>query len=171
MKEVNMQEIQSILSLSKNDKIPGPDGISIEVYRSLFDVLGEDILRVVEDSQKLGKIPAVFNTTFIALIPKTDQPKTFDDFRPISLCNYIYKIISKIISTRIKKVLGGYISNEQFGFFPGRQIHDAVGVIQEGMHSIHSKGSKSVVLKIDLSKAYDRVSWTYLHVILSKMDK
>ena len=88
-----------ILSLSKNDKSPGLDGIPVEVYRSLFDVLGGDLLRVVEDSRKLGKIPAVFNTTFIALIPKTDQPKTFDDFRPISLCNYIYKIISKIIST------------------------------------------------------------------------
>ena len=85
--------------MSKNDKSPGPDGIPIEVYRSLSYVLGEDLLRVVEDSQKLGKIPTVFNTTFIALIPKTDQPKNFDDFRSISLCNYIYKIISKIIST------------------------------------------------------------------------
>ena len=96
MKEVTLQEILSILSLSKNDKIPGSDGIPVEVYRSLFDVLGEDLLRVVEDSRKLGKIPAVFNTTFIALIPKIDQPKMFDDFRPISLCNYIYKIMSKI---------------------------------------------------------------------------
>ena len=99
MNIVTLQELQSILSMSKNDKSPGPDGIPVEVYRSLFDVLGEDLLRVVEDSQKLGKIPAVFNTTFIASIPKTDQPKTFDDFRPISLCNYIYKIINKIIST------------------------------------------------------------------------
>ena len=68
--------------------------------------MGEDVLRVVEDSRKMGKIPAVFNITFIALIPKTDQPKNFDDFRPISLCNYIYKVIVKIISIHIRKVLG-----------------------------------------------------------------
>ena len=65
--------------------------------------------------------------------------------------------------------MGRYISAKQFGFLPGRQIHDVVGVIQEGMHTIHVKGLKFVVLKIDLSKAYDRVSWTYSRVILSKM--
>ena len=103
---VTIVEIQSILSLSKNDKSPGPDGIPVEVYRALFDVLGRDLLRVVEDSRINGKIPVVFNSTFIALIPKIDTPKSFDDFRPIYLCNFIYKIISNIISTRIKKILG-----------------------------------------------------------------
>ena len=75
------------------------------------------MLRVIEDSRRNGKIPVVFNSTFIALIPKSDFPSTFHDFRPISLCNFSYKVIGKIISTRIKKVLGRYISNEQFGFF------------------------------------------------------
>ena len=96
------------------------DGIPVEVYRSLFDILGEDLLRIVEDSWKSGKIPAVFNSTFIALIPKVDHPNSFEEFRPISLCNYIYKVIGKIISIRIKKVLGHYISGEQFGFLLGR---------------------------------------------------
>ena len=98
-----------------------------------------------------------------------DCPSTFDDYRPISLCNFCYKIIGKILSTRIKQVLGRYISQEQFGFLPGRQIHDAVGSIQEGLHTIHVKGLKYVLLKIDLSKSYDRVSWIYLRVILTKM--
>ena len=66
-------------------------------------------------------------------------------------------------------MLARSISSEQFGFFPSRQIHDAVGVIQEGMHTMHRKCIKDVMLKIDLSKAYDQVSWTYLRVILSKM--
>ena len=96
---VTIEEIHSILSISKNDKSPGPDGIRVEVYRALFEVLGRDLLRVVEDSRISGKIPVVFNTTFIALITKTDSPNSFDDFRPISLCNFIYKIIGKIIYT------------------------------------------------------------------------
>ena len=155
------------MALCKNDKSPGPNGILVEVYWALFDVLGLDIVRAVDDSCRLGKIPVVFNSTLIALIPKSDLPKSFEDFIPISLCNCIYKSIGKVISVRIKKVLCGSISGEQFGFLPGRQIHDAVGVVQEGLHSIHSKHLKSVVLKLDLSKAYDQVSWSYLRVILS----
>ena len=87
----------------------------MEVYKALFDVLGLDLLWVVDDSQKCGKIPVVFNSTLIALIPKIDLPKSFEYFRPISLCNFIYKIIRKIISLQIRKVLG-----EQFGLFTGR---------------------------------------------------
>jgi len=135
----------------------------------MFDVLGEDLLRVIELSRTSGKIPGIFNSTFLALIPKTDRPLSFEDFRPISLCNFVYKIIGKIISIRIRKVLGRCISGEQFGFLPGRQIHDVVGVIQEGMHTMHVKSIKAVMIKIDLSKSYDRVSWTYLRVILAKL--
>ena len=124
--------------------------------------MGMDLLRVIEESWKNGKIPTIFNSTFLALIPKSDSPMSFEGFRPISLCNYNYKIIGRILSTRIRNLLGKYISGEQFGFFPGRQIHDAVGAIQEGLHTIHSKGLKSMVLKIDLSKAYNRVSWNFL---------
>ena len=139
MKPDTLQDIQFILSSSKNDKSPGPDGILVEVYRCLFDVLGEDLLKVIELSRKSAKILAVFNYTFIALIPKNDHPISFEDFRPISLCNYVYKIMGKIISIQIIKVLGRCISGEQFGFLPSRQIHDVVGVIQEGMHIMHSK--------------------------------
>ena len=128
------------------------------IIMDLFDVLGEDLVRVIELSRVSGKIPAIFNSTFLALVPKIDHPLSFEDFRPISLCNFVYKIIGKLISIRIKTMLARCISGEQFGFLPGRQIHDAVGVIQEGMHTMHSKSIKTVMLKIDLSKAYDRVS-------------
>ena len=121
------------------------------MYRCLFDVLGEDLLRVIESSRISGKIPGVFNSTFLALIPKIDSPLSFEDFRPISLCNFVYKIIARDISIRIRKVLSRCIFGEQFGFLPGRQIHDAVGVIQEGMHSMHVKSLKVVMIKIDLS--------------------
>ena len=120
MKPVLLQDLKHILSISKNDKSLGPDGIPVEVYIALFDVLGVDLLRVIELSRTSGKIPVVFNSTFLALIPKIDHPLTFEDFLPISLCNFAYKIIGKIISIRIRNVLGRCISGEQFGFFPGR---------------------------------------------------
>lgn len=83
---------------------------------------------MVKESRKYGVIHASINSTFIALIPKVDKPSTFDDFRPISLCNCLYKIILKVIRKRLKAILSEKISKEQFGFLQGRQIHEEIGV-------------------------------------------
>ena len=80
MSLVTLKEIQSVLAMSKNDKSPSPDGILVEVYRVLFEVLGMELLHVIEDSRKSGKVPAVFNSTFIDLIPKYDSPSSFEGF-------------------------------------------------------------------------------------------
>ena len=80
MDSVSITELQVVLALCKNDKILDLDGIPIEIYRTLFDVLGSDLLRVVDDSRVSGKIPVIFNTTLVALIPKSDFPKSFEDF-------------------------------------------------------------------------------------------
>jgi hypothetical protein len=100
------------------------------------------------------------------MIPKDDNPTSFEKFRPISLCNCIYKIISKVIARRLKRVLSRKISNEQFGFLEGRKIHEAIDIAQEGIHSIKVNNQISMVVKVDLSKAYDRVKWLYLRLIL-----
>ena len=86
-----------------------------------------------------GLVSGALNSTFITLIPKRSKPTSFDDFRPISLCNFIYKIISKIIAKCLKPVLAKVISPEQFGFLPHRKILDAVGATHEGIHSIKAK--------------------------------
>jgi hypothetical protein len=77
-----------------------------------------------------------------------------------------YKIITKIIDTRIKSFLSKSISKEQFGFLEGRQITDAIGVAQEALHSIKVKKSKALVLKLDMMKSYDRVDWGFLRLVL-----
>ena len=68
---------------------------------------------------------------FIALIPKVGKPVSFDDFKPISLCNCIYKMISKALAIRVKKILLGFISPKQFGFSEGKQYHEAIVCAQE----------------------------------------
>ena len=102
------------------------------------------------------------NSTFLALIPKKDKLERLEDYRPISLCNITYKVVTKIISQRLKKVLSNIISKEQFKFLEDRQIHEAIGVAQEGIHSAKTKKAKGEIFKIDLSKAFDKVSWIYL---------
>jgi hypothetical protein len=115
---------------------------------------------------KIYNIHEPLNSTFISLIPKTDNPSSFDDFRPISLCNCLYKIISKVINKRLKYILSRNISSEQFGFLAGRWIHEAIGVSQEGLHNMKSRKLKVVVVKIDLSKSYDRLNWIYIQMML-----
>ena len=105
MDEVSVEELKEVLHSFQNDKSLGLDDWSIEFYLGFFELLGEDLLEVVEESRKLGVIHAPINSTFIALIPKVDKPEAFDDFRLISLCNCLYNIISKVISKRLKAVL------------------------------------------------------------------
>eukprot|EP00253_Pinus_taeda_P035296 PITA_35296 len=163
---VTMAELESTIKWFQKEKSPGPDGWTIEFYIAFFELLGGDILKVVEESRISGCLYNAINTTFIALIPKSDNPSSFDDFRPISLCNILYKIISKIIANRIKPILSRHISPQQFAFLENRQIHEAIGSAQEAIHSIWTKHLKCILLKIDLSKAFDRVSWLYIKMIL-----
>lgn len=153
----------------QKDKSPGPDGWTVKFLLHFFEFLGDDLATVVDESRSPGSIYQPFNSTFLALIPKSDQPASFDDFRQISLCTCVYKIIDKIIASRMKPFLSRHIYPEQFGFLDGIQIHEAVGIAQETLHSLKRNGKKGAIVKIDLSKAYDRISWMYLRLLLTHL--
>jgi hypothetical protein len=163
---VNLEEIKAVLSLFKKDKSPGPDGWTVEFFSHFFDLVGDDLLEMVEESRQRGIIVGSINSTFLSLIPKANKPTNFGDFWPISLCNLCYKIISKIIANRIKPILSRSLSTEQLGFLKGRQIQDAIGTTHECLHSINKNKLKSLVLKLDLRKAYDCIDWDFLRMIL-----
>ena len=124
---------------------------------------------MVEEARVKGRIEGTINSTFIALIPKQKGLLNFNDYEPISLCNTMYKIISKVIAERLKGVLSKFIIAEQSGFLKNRSIHDAVAATQEIIHTIQGKKREAVVMKIDLNKAYDRVDWTFMRLILFKI--
>jgi hypothetical protein len=91
------------------------------------------------------------------------------DFRPISLCNTFYKILTKILIGRIKPLLDKIISNTQKGFVPGRQILDAAITTHEIIHSMDKCRAPGMAFKLDISKAYDKVNWSFLLKILGKL--
>ena len=107
-----------------------------------------------------------FNSIFVELIPKIDETMTWNSFRPISICNFIYKILTKIITKRIKGGLWRCIDLEQFKFLYGRQILDTIATTQQTLHNIKVKKMEALVLKLDLVKAYDRVNWNFLRLVL-----
>jgi hypothetical protein len=165
-KEVLLEEVESALKSFAKSKSPGPDGWPVEFFLSFFDILGKDLVDMVEEIRKFGNTSGEINSTFISLILKSGRPESFKDFRPISLCNLIYKLNSKIIANIIKPFLSHFMSKEQFGFLENRHIMEAIGLAQEGLHSIKTKKMKDLILKMDLVKAYDRVNWNFLRLVL-----
>ena len=119
-----------------------------------------------------GTVANGLNNSNICLIPKTTKPNEMAHFRPISLCNLNYKIISKVLCQRLKKVLPGLISETQSAFVAGRQISDNIMIPQEMFHALRTKPrgrSKRMAINTDMSKAYDRMKWSFIEDFMSKM--
>lgn len=106
----------------------------------------------------------------MCLIPKVKQPRQMTDLRPISLCNVLYRILSKVMANRLKVCLPHLISDKQSAFVEGRLLTDNALIAFEINHYMkrRTQGVNGVVLKIDVSKAYDRLEWCFLEHMLYK---
>jgi len=150
-----------------SDKAPGPDGFTINFYKACWNLVKHEVWEVVEDSRQSRSILKSLNSTFIALIPEVEEANTPEKFRPIALCNVIYKIISKVIANRLKPILPDLISEEQSGYVEGRQILDNILLAQEMVHTLQTRKMAGMLMQLDLSKDYDKVSWNYVKAILN----
>ena len=120
LSEFTLTEIEGVLKGFKKDKSHGPDGWPVEFYLHFFELVRLDILKVVTQSRSEGRVTGALNATFITLIPKHDKRLSFANFRSISLCNLVYKVISKLAANRLKPILGRAITWNQFGFLHNR---------------------------------------------------
>lgn len=157
-KPLSLAEIEKVLKNCAKDKSPDPDGWTVELFLGFFDIMGLDLLSMIEFSRFEGFMYNGLNSTFLTLIPKCSKPSSLSDYMPIALCNMAYKVVTNIIANLLKQKLVEVISKEQFGFLFNRQILDAVGVSQEILHTIKSKNLKALIHKMDLVKAYDWVN-------------
>lgn len=166
---VSKEEVFGALSTMKPFKAPGPDGFQAVFFKQYWSIVGEDVWKLVSDAFTFGKIDPALADTLIALIPKVDSSKTFKEFRPISLCNTMYKILTKVLVHRIRPILCKLIGPFQSNFHPGRGTTDNAIVLQEIVHTMRKSKKKKgeVAYKIDLEKAYDHVDWKFLKRTLS----
>jgi hypothetical protein len=159
-----MQEIHDIVKNMRNNAAPGPDGLNAAFYKATWAWTGKDVLDLIKNFYNTGYMPPDINNTHIALIPKNNNPVSTKDYRPISLCNIIYKIIAKSLADRIKHHLPNIIHPSQNAFIQGRNIATNIIIVQEIVHSFCLKSwkQKAFLLKLDLAKAFDRIEWNFI---------
>jgi hypothetical protein len=170
--EFTEKEISDALFQIGPLKAPGPDGFPARFFQMNWTTLKEEIVLAVKEFFKTGFMPPRINDTTLVLVPKVDEPEDMAQFRPISLCNVVYKIISKCLANRLRPFLGDIISREQSAFISGRLITDNALLAYECIHYINQEkrpGKEYCVYKLDLSKAYDRVDWGFLKQVMIKL--
>lgn len=164
---VTEEEITSVVWSMELDKAPGPDGFSVHLYRICWEIIKNNLFRLIRGILRKEKVGGGINSTFLALIPKETNPRSFDRYRSISLCNSSYKIVAKLLANRIKPLLPKLISQAQGGFVKGKQILDNVIQIQEALHSSLTRKEQGMIIKLDMCNAFDRVNRSFLFRVLA----
>ncbi|CAL8167543.1 unnamed protein product [Prunus armeniaca] len=148
-------------------KTLGLDGFLDIFYQNFWDLCSSDIISVVKYYFITASLPEHLNDTLIALVPKAERPTSIPQLRPISLCNTLYKVVSKIHVARLRPLMSKLVSPTQVSFVLGKRITDNIVVAQELLYKFKiSKRKKGFVAwKIDLSKAYDHLSWNFIREV------
>ena len=166
------EEIYQALFMMHPEKAPGPDGMTSLFYQHSWPIIKHDLLDLVNNFLTTETLDPRLNVTNICLILKTERRTKMMELRPISLCNVGYKIISKVLCQRLKTCLPILISETQSAFVAGRLISDNILIAQEMFHGLRTNKScqnKFMAIKTDMSKAYDRVEWSFIQALLLKM--
>lgn len=161
------EEVWATIRDMPSDKSPGPDGFTGRFYKSCWNIIIGDLLMAL-DAIYRGHVFKfrLLNTAFITLLPKKPDAIQIKDFRPISLIHSFAKLVTKVLANRLAPVLSSLISTNQSAFVRGRNIHDNFLFVQQMVKSLHKKKEAHLLLKLDISKAFDSVSWSFLLEVL-----
>ena len=165
-------EIKRALFQMHLSKSPGPDGMSPFFFQKNWYIVGRDVIEAVLLILNSGHLLHKMNHTHIVLIPKKNDPKYLSEFRPIILSNVVSRIYSKVLINRLKIILPNVISDAQSAFGSDRLITNNTIVAFEVLHKMRNRrrGKRGhMAIKLDISKAYDRVEWPFLKRIMEKI--
>ena len=169
-KQMDIVELKHIIWSTHPYKAPGPDGLQGIFYRQCWDWLHISLLEFMQMTFATRYIPKEVCEAYMCLIPKIPNPSIISQFRPISLCNVLYKLITKCITMRLQDSMPELIAPAQSSFIKGRSTQDNIILMQELLHSTRSQKTAkfgSMFLKLDLEKAYDKVNWDFLEETLN----
>ncbi|KAL8146232.1 hypothetical protein AgCh_004104 [Apium graveolens] len=171
LEPISNEEVKCATFSMHPEKSPGYDGLNPSFYQAYWSIIEKDVVGFCQNFFNTGELQEEVNHTVVCLIPKVKQPQQMSDLRPISLCSVLFRILSKMMVNRLKVCLPTLISSNQSAFVEGRLLTDNALIAFEVNHYIkrRSQGINGVAgLKIDVSKAYDRLEWTFIEGILKK---
>lgn len=159
-REVTEKEIYEVLLSMAGSKSPGPDGYTVEFYKAAWPIIGADFVVSIQSFFMKGFLPKGVNSTILALIPKKDVAMEMKDYRPISCCNVLYKMIYKIIANMLKCILPRFIASNQSAFIKDRLLIENLVLAFELVKDYHKEDkAPHYAMNIDISKAFDSVQW------------
>ena len=163
------EEVKEVMWQCEGSKSPGPDGFNFTFIKKCWDIFKNDIMEAVQVFHETGVIPKGCNASFIALVPKVNDPLSLDQFRPISLVGVFYKIITKVLAGRMKEVLSLVIDEDQSAFLRNRGMLDSVLIANEVVEEVRRNRRSALCFKVDYEKAYDSVRWDFLIDMLQRL--
>ena len=164
---ITMKELMDTLKTMKNNKTPGTDGFPCEFYKFFFKDLGEILLQSFNFSFQSGKMSLEQRRAIINLIPKKSQDLLYlKNWRPISVLNTDYKLLTKCLAQRLKKVLDEIISSDQTGFIKGRYIGENIRIALDMIDYTNFNNTPGFMLLADIEKAFDKLEWSYMFQVL-----
>lgn len=169
-REFSEEEIRRAVWDCRGLKSPGPDGFSMEFFKGSWEVIKDDLCRVLAEFHSNGKLTRSCNASYIVLIPKKEGAVELNQFRPVSLIGGLYKILAKLLALRMKEVMGPLVGEAQTAFLKDRNILDGVVILNEVVEDAKRRKEERLVLKVDFAKAYDSVEWDYLFDMLRLMN-
>jgi hypothetical protein len=160
------EEVRTAIFQMEHNKAPGPDGFPPEFYQVFWELIKDDLMALFSDFYQ-GSLPLNrLNFGTIILLPKKDEARVIQQYRPICLLNVSFKIFTKVAANRLTTVAQKLIRPTQTAFLPGRNIMEGAVILHETIHELHTKKKDGVIFKIDFEKAYDKVNWNFLQQTL-----
>ena len=166
---ISEEEVWNTIKNLPSDKAPGPDGFTGRFYKTCWPIIKEDIMAAIQTIWGKNFMNLwMLNSAYITLIPKKADAEQVKDFRPISLVHSFAKLVTKILANRLACRLNVMVSPSQTAFIKGRFIQDNFMLVQQ-TRFLHSQKQPRILLKLDITKAFDSVSWPFLLEVLAKM--
>ncbi|KAK1283226.1 hypothetical protein QJS10_CPB21g01808 [Acorus calamus] len=163
---VTEEEIHKALFSLKPLSSPGPDSFPARFFQLFWNTVHQDLVEAIQSFFISRRILKQVSHSFIALIPKSLNADSIDQYRPISLCNTLYKIITKVMALRLGPLLPHLVSEHQAAFIKGRSIHHNILLAHELVKYLSQPGVSRACIKVDLRKAFDSIRWAFLEQVL-----